>query len=347
MPSRAAPWALAAAFLILGAGGAAPVAAPHPGTRIGIFIGGRPNFVAVGRALGVRYERLVMAVNGTNDRQLDSIKAAEDAGFKLNVQFNNLVDNPAPVGSGRARSGPVADDARFEHALGADLDATHPRLVTIQNEEDGLQFWSGTPQDYLHELADAVRVAHVRGYEISNGGITAEGLEMAYWHQLWLSGQHAAADAFARTSLNSAVSNRRPIASDLPDSAHPDRPVLAHIPRMRDKLARVEILIAGYRATGIDYVNFHWYEGTPADLRILATWLSQTTGLPAICNEMGQFSTNPATVDALLGEAQSLHMAWVMWFAIDGKGPAVGLVDPDGAPRANGKAFRAFVTSHR
>ena len=342
MPSRAARWVLAAVCLLLLAPAAAMSAPAEGRTRIGIFAGGRPTAIALGNALGVRYAREILAINGTDGRQLAHIKQAEAAGFRLNVQFNNLVTSSAS----RARSGPVTDDIGYERALAADLDATHPRLVTIQNEEDGLQFWSGTPQDYLHELADAVRVAHAKGYEISNGGVTAAGVKLAYWHFLWISGRRAAADAFARRSLGPGVARAGTIADDLPDSANPDRPILARMQLMRNKLARVETLIAGYRATGIDYVNFHWYESGPEDLRAVATWLSQITGLPAICNEMGQDSNSPETVDALLAMAETLHLPWVIWFAIDGNGPAVGLADQGGALRANGQAFRAFVASH-
>jgi hypothetical protein len=343
MPSRVARWAVAAACLLLLCPAAA-ISAPADGrTRIGIFSGVRHTDVALGRALGVRYERETLPIKLSSDRQLTRIRDAEAAGFRLNIQFTNLAPSP----DGQPRAGPVTDDAGFERAFAADLDATHPRLVSIQNEEDGLQFWNGTPQDYLHELADAVKVAHARGYEISNGGITAEGAKLAYWHHLWMSGERAAADAFARSSLGTAVMGRRVVANDLPSSADPGKPILARTLLLRNKLSRVETLIAGYRATGIDYINFHWYESGPDDLGAVATWLSQTTGLPAICNEMGQYSNNPDTVAALLNKSESLHLAWVIWFAIDGKGPAVGLADPDGALRANGQAFRAFVASHR
>ena len=342
MPSRAARWALIAACLLLSAPYVA-VSAPAEGrTRIGIFSGGRRTDIAVGRALGVRYVREILAINGSDARQLAHIRAAQAAGYRLNIQFNNLAPSP----DSRARSGPVTDDAAYERALAADLDATHPRLVTIQNEEDGLQFWNGTPQDYLRELADAVRVAHAKGYEISNGGLSAGAVKLAFWHHLWTSGQRAAADAFARSSLGPGVFRVGSITGDLPSSADPGRPILSHTPLIRNKLARVETLIAGYRATGIDYINFHWYESGPDDLRAVATWLSQTTGLPAICNEMGQDSNSPATVDALLGMSESLHLAWVIWFSIDGNGPAVGLAGENAALRANGQAFRTFVASH-
>jgi hypothetical protein len=343
MPSRNARWLLAACLLALGPP-AANCAPPSPvETKIGIFNGGRQDPIALGRALGVRYERLILAVNGSDGHQLATIKAAEAAGFRLNVQFNNL----APTAGSRARSGRVSDDASYEQELAAGLDETHPDVVTIQNEEDGLQFWNGTPQDYLHELADAVRVAHAKGYRISNGGVTGVGVKLAYWHHLWVSGQHAAADAFAQRSLDRATLHNHMIADDIPDSAHPDRPVLAASEPMRNKLERVETLLAGYRATGVDYINFHWYQNSPDDLRAVATWLSQTTGLPAICNEMGQYGNDPATVAGLLAAARSLHLAYVMWFAVDGKGPAFGLVDQNGALRANGQAFRSLVASQR
>lgn len=342
MPSRAARWALAA-FCLLLLGPADGISAPGAGrTRIGIFTGGRPTDIALGHALGVRYAREILAINGTDPRQLAHIREAKAAGFTLNIQFNNLAPSP----DSRARSGPVIDDAAYESALAADLDATHPRLVTIQNEEDGLQFWNGTPQDYLHELTDAVHVAHAKGYEISNGGLSVGGVLLAYWHYLWSSGQRAAADAFARSSLGPGVFRSASIAGDLPNGADPRRPILARTPLLRNKLARVEALIAGYRASGIDYINFHWYEIGPDNLQAVATWLSQTTGLPAICNEMGQDSNSPETVDALLGMSENLHLAWVIWFAIDGKGPAVGLANQGAALRANGQAFRAFVASH-
>jgi hypothetical protein len=283
-----------------------------------------------------------MPVSGPNGTQLAKIRAANAAGFRLNVEFNNVVAREG----GRARSGPVTDDSAYETTLSADLDATHPDLVTIQNEEDGLDSWSGTPADYLHELSDAVQVAHARGYRISNGGLTTTGVKLAYWHHLWITGQRQVADRFARDTLTPGLTHNQVILGDIPDSADPARPVLGQNEQMRSNLARVEALIAGYPRTGVDYVNFHWYESGPEDLRGVATWLRETTRLPVICNEMGQFSASPDTVTALMSMAVSLRMPYVFWFALDGHGAAVGLADESGVPRANGAAFKAFVASH-
>ena len=310
-------------------------------TRIGIFYS-RPAAIALGRELGVHFERLGMAVFGANGAQLERIRAAEAAGFALNIQFTNL-----DAGGRGARPGPVTDDAAFEAALASDLDAAKPELVTIQNEEDGQDFWSGTPAEYLHELADAVQVAHARGYRISNGGLTSMGVKLAYWHHLWLTGQRQAADSFAADTLTPELNHGLIIRGDIPDSRAPFRAVLGHNALIRAKLARVEALLAGYPATGVDYVNFHWYENGPEDLRAVSTWLSQTTHLPAICNEMGQFSDNPDTVTALLSEVVSLRLPYLFWFAPDARqGVAVGLANEDGTLRANGLAFKAFLAAH-
>lgn len=329
--------------IVLGflAAGCACAAGSLTTTRIGIFYS-RPAAISLGHALGVHYERFGMAVFGANGAQLERIRAAEAAGFGLNIQFTNV-----EAGERGVKPGPVTDDAAFEAALGADLDAARPELVTIQNEEDGQDFWSGTTADYLHELTDAVRVAHARGYRISNGGLTSMGVKLAYWHHLWLTGQRRAADQFAADALTPALNHGLDLRADVPNSSDPGRAVLGRNAAVRAKLARAEALISGYPATGVDYVNFHWYENGPEDLRAVATWLGQATNLPVICNEMGQFSDNPDTVTALLAEAVSLRLPYVFWFAPDARqGVAVGLADDDGTPRANGAAFRAFVAAH-
>jgi hypothetical protein len=341
MPSRNATLvrgALASVALLVS--GLAQGQAPAT-TRIGLFFKYDAS-VALGRDLGVHYQRYMLPVTGENGPHLARIREAEAAGFKVNVTINDI-----SAGEAGARPGPVRNDRAFETALAADLDATHPELVTVQNEEDGVDFWTGTPDDYLHELSDAVQVAHAKGYKISNGGLTVTGVKLAYWHHLWVTGQHEAADRFATVALDSSLTNNHQIVGDVPDSADPGRPILAQGKVMREKLARVERLIAGYPATGVDYVNIHWYESGPQELRDVVTWLSQTTHLPVISNEMGQFSASPETVTALLSEAEALHLPYVFWFATDGRGRAVGLAGDDGAPHgANADAFRAFVAAH-
>ncbi|MGI9170016.1 MAG: hypothetical protein ACR2FH_07570, partial [Caulobacteraceae bacterium] len=306
-------------------------------TRIGVYYNDE-NAVAVARALGVTYLRLHTPIDPPNARALDKIRAAKAAGFKVEVNYNNREAR---------KSVPVADDAAFKASLGRDLDATHPDLVVIQNEEDGVRFAAGGPTEYLRELTDAVQVAHAKGYKIANGGLSSAGVKLAYWHHLWLTGQRQAADEFARDALKPSVSKGRRIIGDIPDRAAPGRAILTHNPPLLNKLRRIEPLIAGYRQTGIDYVNFHWYEADARSMGQVARWLEEAVGVPAISNEMGQYSANGDQVIALLTEARAAGMPYVFWFAKDGHGPAVGLAGDDARPRPNGVAFRAFVAAHR
>ncbi len=317
-------------------------AAQSGDTRIGIYFN-RDASITVGKALGVAYERYHMPISPPNSAAMAKIRAAEAAGFKVNVTFNNMVK----AGARTHGSGPVTNDVAFEAALAADLDATHPDLVTIQNEEDGQEFSAGTPAQYLHELSAAVRTAHAKGYKVTNGGLTSMGVKLAFWRHLWARGDHAGADAFATMTLSPAEAKGKMILADIPNSRDPNRAVLSASPMLLEKLRRAEALIAGYRQTGIDYVNFHWYESDAANMGQVAVWLAQTVGRPAISNEMGQYNTDGAKVAQLLGEAERLHMPYVFWFANDGHGPAVGLADESGALRANGAAFEAFVADHR
>jgi hypothetical protein len=329
--------------MLLMVGGSAAGEFASGGTKIGID-DHYPDSIAVGRAVGVGYLREGVAIEGGNRAQIARIQAEEAAGFRLNIQFTNTRGNEEKG----VKPGPVIDDKAFEGALAAELDATHPELITIQNEEDGLQFWSGTPEQYLHELGDAVVVAHAKGYRISNGGLTWTGVKLAYWRHLWLSGQHQAADRFAREALGPEKPGQE-IIGDLPDSADPSRPILGQNALLRAKLARVEFLLAAYPRTGIDYLNFHWFQTGAKNLREVATWLGETTGLPVICNAMGQFDDNPERVTSLLSTAVALHMPYVFWFAQQGHGggAAVGLTDESGALRPGGIAFKAFVAAHR
>jgi hypothetical protein len=311
-------------------------------TRIGIFFN-RENAIEVGKSLGVHYQRYHMPINAPNSQAIAKIHAAEAAGFKIQVGFDNFVEGSGPT----ARSGAVIDDESFKTALAADLDTTKPILVSIQNEENNVKFYPGTPEEYLHELSDAVQVAHAKGYKITNGGLGWRSISLAYWHHLWLSGRHEAADRFAQVALSEPVLRASGVIDDIPDSRHPNRPVLNQHGPLRTMLDRVEPLIAGYKKTGIDYINFHWYGPDPAVMGDVVTWLEQETGLQAVSNEMGQYSMDSGQITGLLNESIALHLPYVFWFAHDGRhGPSRGLAELSGAIRPNGLVFKAFVAEH-
>lgn len=328
-----------------GSGGSASAGASEV-SRFGIFFIGAKR-LQVARAVGAHYVRAGMPVNPPGSQAAATITAVEHAGFGAVVGFRNASEADNGSTTGRAKSGPVTDKPAFQQALGRDLDTTHPALVTIENEENGTNFSTATAPQYLQELTDAVQVAHAKGYKITNGGITGPGLALACWHHLWITGHHAAADAFAQKAFTEGRNRIKTVLGDIPDSSHPTRALLANDATDRLRLQASETLIAGYRSTGIDYINFHWYQVDPATMGQAVTYLEHVTGLQAVTNEMGQFDTNASTMTGLLSETIALRMPYVIWFASDGQvGPAVGLADNDGTLRATGRLFKNFVAAH-
>ena len=313
-------------------------------TNFGIFlIGG--NKEEAGTILGVQYLRMGVDVMNPTTPQLKSVSSAETAGFKVIMGMSN-------GGVGAAAATPVTNDAAYQAAFAADLDKTHPAMITIENEEDDLNFWAGTPAQYLHMLTLAAQVAHEKGYKITNGGIDSGGVSIAYWNYLWTSGNHAAADAYAQSVFPALAANDYPfknIMSDIPNSQNPSISILGNDPTMAAKLVRVNELIAGYHATGIDYLNVHWYENSAAANGPAIEWLEQTTGLQAMSNEMGILETDPAHITDTLTEVVALHMPYAIWFDTIGKngtGPNVPLTNSAGSSLLpNGVAFKDFVAA--
>ena len=299
-----------------------------------------PEFNSVASYLGVQYGRECIAVlNPPDAKQLANIKSDEQEGYKMMIAYNN-VDSKA------GNPTPVTNDEAYESALATDLDATHPAVVTIQNEEDGLQFWTGDIPNYLHMLSLAVKVAHSKGYKVTNGGITTTGLDLAYWDYLWTMGKHSQADAFAQLAFSRQSTSGYPTLKDLPNSSNPNLPILAHSHLLAAKLTRVNALISGYKATGIDYVDFHWLGGIPATAMAEAVpWLEQQTGLPAISSAMASDSATDGSLNAILTEGLALHLSYIVVLGAY-EGQNAPLADISGNILPNGIIFKRFLATH-
>lgn len=332
---RLLPGLLTSAALLTA--GAASAASP-PANRFGIFFN-EPGFLQVGESLGVGYERQDTAVNPPDGGEAQLIRGLERAGFAVIVTYVNVCQPTPPEGC------PVTNPATYKADLASQLDSEQPATVVIENEEDGGMFTSDTPQQYLQELSYAAEVAHAKGYKITNGGLTSEGLCIAYWDYLWTSGQWAAADQFAKSAFALGVVRGQRILANLPNSQNPTRPILANDPGLLLKLQNAQTLIAGYKETGIDYVNFHWYQAEPVDMSQAVPWLESTTGLQAVAGEMVQFYLSQDLIPGLLNESIALGLPYVIWYAADGNN-AIGLANPDGSLRINGLAFKSFVSTH-
>jgi hypothetical protein len=283
------------------------------------------------QALGTRRVRLVARLDSLPSTRVSDAQAQ---GFEVMLTTTN----------GAFPANPPTDVAAYQAKLDQAL-TDHPTpVVAIENEPTADKYYSGTPDQYLAELAAAIPVAHAHGVKISDGGLVSAGVQLSTWQDLWLHQGCAAADHYAAIAFPwSRIGGQ--VITDLPSCADPNRPILGSNPKALQVLNDTNALIAGFRSLPIDYVNFHWYQSTPEAMETTVEFLRRATGKQVVTNEIGQFDTSPDTLRGLLDMTAKLHIPWVTWFASDGSGGAMGLFNnTDGSIRSNGLAFRDFVS---
>jgi hypothetical protein len=295
-----------------------------------------------------------MIVDAADQARLDRLHALGTTRVRLvariDVPPNNRVSEAQAQGfqvlttatNGAFPAAPPVDLADYQARLARELVAHPTPLVSIENEPTADRYYTGTPAQYLAELAAAVPVAHAHGAKISDGGLVSTGVQLATWYDLWTRSECAAADHYAAVAFPG--SRTADLISDLPSCVDPGHPILGDTPKALEVMNDTLELIAGFRSIPIDYVNFHWYQSTPEAMRTTIEYLRRATGKQVITNEIGQFDDSPDTVRSLLDTTAQLHLPWVVWFASDGSG-AVGLFNADGSIRPAGVAFRDFVQS--
>jgi hypothetical protein len=303
---------------------------PKKVSRFGAMIADAADQARLDRlhALGMSRVRLVARVDVPPNNR---VAEAQAQGFEVLTTATN----------GAFPADPPSDGADYQARLGRELDAHPTPLVSIENEPTADRYYTGTPQQYLAELAAAVPVAHARGIKISDGGLVSAGVQLATWNDLWVHSGCAAADHYAAIAFPTSRIGGQ-VISDVPSCADPTRPILGSNPKALQVMNDTNALIAGFSSIPIDYVNFHWYQSTPEAIQTTVDFLRRATGKQVITNEIGQFDDSPDTVRAILDETARLHLPWVVWFASDGSG-AVGMFNADGSIRSNGLAFRDFV----
>ena len=296
---------LAALLLVLVA---APASACEPSvTRLGVMANGiqkAADRTATEQALGAGYARPNAALIDATAPQAQNA-SSQAAGLKTVVTIVNR-------GGGSQPAAPPADLAAYGAGVRRQLQLNRPALAVIENEEIAPKFYSGTPEQYLVQLETAVRVAHEEGYEVTDGGLVSNATALMTWDDLWSRGKHAEADDYARRVWDPARSQERAILADIPTSADPAKPILGASPTLRSLYDRAKTLMAGYRASKMDYVNFHWYHRDTEALAQSVAYLQRATGKPAVTNEIGQYDTSPETVTAILGELVDLKVEYAV-----------------------------------
>lgn len=309
-------------------------------TRIGVMANGilKPAArTATEKALGVAYSRPNAALIDATAPQAQNA-SSQAAGLATVLTIINR-------GPGNGPAQPPTDLVAYSAGVRRQLSLNRPALAVIENEEIAPKFYSGTPQDYLAELGAAVRVAHEMGYQVTNGGLVSQAVALMTWNDLWSRGLRAEADRYGQRVFTGSGGSPR-ILAGLPDSDHSDRPILANAPDLLALLDRAKLLVAGYRASKMDYVNFHWYHRDTTALAQSVEYLERATGKVAVTNEIGQYERSPASVTSVLQTLVGLHLPYVIWYAADGKN-AYGLFGADRVLRPNGVAFRDYALAHR
>ena len=322
---------------------AAAASAKDSVTRIGVMAAGakaKKVRLGVPNQLGVVYVRPNVAVRiGLAGQNLAALDETRAAGFRLILNINN-----GPT-KGNASVAP-ADLAAYSAAVGATLDAYRPEVAVIENEELADKFYTGTPRQYLAQLSAATVEAHKRDLKVANGGFVSSAVMLATWNDYWTRGMRKQADDYAKRAFPLGRLAPR-VQKDVPTAANPKKAILGNSPIQRRLLREAQQLITGYRKSDIDYVNFHWYAAGSKALKESIDFLERATRKPAITNEVGQFNRDPSTVTSLMTAMVAKRLAYVVWFAGDGPGGAVGLFDAKtGALRPNGIAFRNFVSAN-
>jgi len=277
--------------------------------------------VEVAKVLGARFVRPQAVLTAQPEPSCPTCGRFQRAGFELVLTVRHTHQPREPAH-------PPTDLGSYRRTVEAVVTRYRPALLVVENEENSASlFYAGSPEEYASQLQVACRAAHAHGVRCTNGGLVSRLTALlTYFHYRDL-GQLGRAEDFARRVFPGP--ERR-----LVDSG-----------QAAVQVDRGRRLLRSYRAAGADFVNFHWYESDPEALREVVDSLRSQTGLPAVSNEMGQRTDDPAQTVAVMEQVVKSGLPVAVWFAMDGP-QARGLVDPTGRLRATGLAFQGFVRKH-
>lgn len=296
--------------------------------------------ISLAKVYGVDVLRTETSLPSLSAGSQEIVTQAAAAGLGIVLTVRN---HPARDASGNNVTPGLATpaaEAQYRSELTALLAAYKPELLVIENEENAPNFFGGTSAQYLTELSIAAEVAHAAGVKLSNGGITSPYAFLLTWEDYHNSGQDARADEFAiRTLTGSSLAALLPYLLAKPYMGVPnDNP---RNQKLNTLWQMSRELVAGYGATGTDYVNFHWYFPNASALEDVVGYFKRRTGKPAITHEIGQYRIDGAQVTDSLATLRKLDVPYAVWFDGDGD-PAFALHNGDNSLRENGNALAAF-----
>ncbi|MBI2309273.1 hypothetical protein HYU89_00005 [Candidatus Collierbacteria bacterium] len=300
---------------------------PSSTNPFGVMLGNSSK-VSIAKDLNAVYYRPTsIFIESWNDSCLEC-DAALSSGLKLILTVRNNGGNQQPTT-------PPSDLSAYKKTLSQILDKYRPEVLVVENEENSQAlFYTGSSKEYHGQLKAACEVAHSKGIKCANGGLVSSLVAILV------------ADSYKRQGQNEKGEEylKRTLRQDLYQQYIKD----PNSPRLTDQITRGRGLLSGYKAAGADYINFHWYIADSPALEEAVNFLENYTDLPAMSNEVGQQqNTDPNQVTKIMQKIVDLQLPFAVWFSIDISifGEAKGLTNPDGSLRANGEAFRDFISA--
>ena len=253
---------------------------------------------------------------------------AVSGGLKLILTIRN--NNGGP----KNPTTPPADLNSYKSILSRVVDKYKPEVLVIENEENSAAlFYNGSVQQYLQELKAGCEVAHEKGIKCTNGGLVSSLVVFLVSENYKASGDAKKADEYLNRAL---VGAKQKLISQ------------ANSAKGREELAQGKEFLAGYKSSGADFMNFHWYVADTNALGEAVTYLRSASGLPVMTNEVGQQANTDSTqVTNVMQKIVELGLPYAVWFSMDTNPPdgARALNEINGTLRPNGEAYKEFIVN--
>ena len=282
----------------------------------------------IARNLGAKYYRPLAVILDKNPLSCTECQAAMDKGFKLVLTIR-------ANGGGGIPTVPLTDWNTFRNILSQVLDKYKPEILVIENEENSSTFYTGTAQGYLQELTVGCEVAHSKNIKCANGGLVSKLLVVLVSESYQPDANKA--DNYLRRALT--PEDYTTVTASIGSSV------------WLTQIQKGQVLLAGYKTAGADFVNFHWHKENAETIPEAVTYLNTASqGLPIINNEISpQKSISPNQVTSFMQTMLDLNSPYVIWYSNDADGTGRtgrALTDKNGNLNDSGKAYQKFTKDH-
>ncbi len=255
-----------------------------------------------------------------------------DAALAGGLKLVLTIRNEGGLGSGPSHY--PKDINAYKKTVGEIVDKYKPAVLVVENEENSKAlFYDGSPSEYNQELKAACEVAHSKGVKCSNGGIVSSLTAFLVADSYKMAGDEKKANDYLLRTLRK-------------EQYQQFQKLGWSNSKFSDQVQRGKDLISGYKASGSDFINFHWYIADTAALEEAVKYLEAKTGLPAMTNEIGQQQNeDPKQVANVMQKIVDLKLPFAVWYSIDtyGLAGARALQNPDGSLRPNGEVFKSYI----